>query len=1061
MRKSWIGFGAITGIAATVAVVPYFIDWNWFKPRLVAAVEEATGYEVEVAGDIGFSLLPAPRLSAEGLKVIGFGAAKTPLATAGKLSAAVAFLPLLSKKAEVKYIVLESPTVRIVDYADGTNNWSNPAETAGPGGTLSIEDFRIEDGTFISQTARGGVMRIDDINVALEVASADGPYSLEGNLRYGALPLEIKAGLKPGGGVTVDANIDDAGTLSFAGRVGEARGGAATPVAGRLTVEGETLGKLLAAFSPDDKAGTAAAYEAPVKLSATVRGTTERLSIGDIRGELANGGVGGDISIALGDRTAITGRLTLARLDIADWLPDDDDDTEPFELPKDTDADVLVRVASLSNGDMRFGAVNAPVKLANSVLTVGRTSASLPGGGVAVIAGTLDAASGKPRFRGRFEMKLPRPASTLAAMGSDGYSRLPPLTLAGGVVYAGDVVTLSGLSGAFDGGPVAGQVRYPLADGAPIDVTASAATLNMDRLVSNPAGKGADREARPIRFNVRLGRLVSSGTAYGGISASGRYAGDTVTLSQAVVKDAFGFGVTAKGSVERMSGDRRADLALGLAGEGVKGAITVKGPMSKLAVGGTVTYAGAAIGLDGWVRTDPDTAYELTASARAPEAGVVLAKLRDEARAARIGPLDLAMRIVGAGDNVKISGISGNVGGMTLSGDASVNTAGAVPRVNAVLKAGAVPVTALLGDDGTGAAEAVRGGERWSSEPMSFDWIKRFDGRIAMTADRALYDTYVLDKPSLEVVSRGGALTIERMKAGMYGGDLSATGTLQSGADQRLALKLSLNDVPMEPLLKAVSASAPATGMLDMTANVTARGTSQRALMASMAGPVRIAASNGVIRKVDLARLDEQLGDLRSVNSLVRFAGAALKGGETRYRMLAADLSGSGGRFAIDKVTTDMDGGGATAKGYVDLGAYHADIDAVLRLGSHDDAPAIPASIKGDLPTPAVNYSLGPLQAWFGKRLALVGLKAATGGDKLDLGGLLGVKKPGTTGVNEAAPTPAEGATVQPKTVEEELGGALSEGIGQLFGKKTKPAPPPPSPTEEQPLEPANLGDPN
>lgn len=1039
MRKTWIGFGAVAGTAAVIAVVPYFIDWNWFKPQLVSAVEEATGYDVDVAGDIGFSLLPSPRLSAENLTVTGFGESREPLVKAQKLSAAVAFLPLLSKRAEVKYIALETPTVRLITYADGTTNWSDPAkaETDSSGGELSIEDFRVENGTFIMQGAEGEPTRIDDIDMNVSIASAEGPYKAEGSLLYGKLPVTLTAEYEKGG-VRLDAAVKNAGTLAFAGRLGEAEEGAATPVSGKLSVSGEELGVLMAAFT-DGEASKAIAYQKPVQVKATIDGTTEHLRIADVDGTVGGSKLGGAFDIDRGERTVISGRVVMDAINATDWMSaDKKDDKEPFELPETIDADVLVRVNDARYGDMRLGAVNAPVKLANRVVTLGDTRLALAGGGSAVVRGLLDAADGEPRFRGRFGASLPRPAQTLAAFGTDGYTSLPPATLGGTIEYLGDAVTLGDLRGTLDGKTVGGKVHYPLEEGLPIDVSLGLQGLNWDRVVSKAStGKSGDAFARTVNFDVRLGELLMGGSHYGGITAKGSYAADKVTLAQAVVEEALGFGITAKGSIDKLSADRRADLALGLAGEGVKGAITVKGPMSKLDVGGAVTYAGAEIGLNGWVRTEPDVAYQLAASAKAPEAGVVLARLQDEPRAAKLGPLDLGMQIAGAGDVAKITGIAGKIGGMTLSGDASVNTGGAVPVVNAVLKAGVVPVLALMGDDGTGAAEAASGkGARWSSEPLSFDWIRNFDGRIALTAERALYGDYVLDKPSLALVSKGGTLNIEGLKGGLYGGVFTASGTLTSGEAQGMALKVALSGVPVEPFLKAAMASAPATGTFDMTANVTARGRSQKALMSSLAGPVRLAATNGVIRKVNLKALDEELGDLRSIDSFARFAGTALKGGETQYRTLAIDATGKGGRFNIDKVTSDMDGGSVTAKGYVDMGAWYADSVATFRLGSHADAPAIPATIKGPLPVPEVNYSLGPLQTWFGKRIALVGIKAAVGGEKLDLGGLIGGKTQDKAAVAEGE-TPA--AAQPQKSVEQELGTALGKGLGKLLGKK-KPA---------------------
>jgi hypothetical protein len=872
--------------------------------------------------------------------------------------------------------------------------------------------------------------------------------------------------MKPGGGLRVEADLADAAHLDFTGQIGEAPGGGATPVSGRLALRGERLGALLAAIDGDDEAD-AAAHRRPFTVAARIDGTTQRLRVAALTGKLAGSDLAGDLDVTRGDRTTVIGRIALARVDVADWRSDEDrPDEEPFELPTTVDADVLLRIVDLGYGDMRFGTVNAPLTLAGGVAKLGRTRIALDGGGVASVSGALDAAAGKPRFSGRFEAMLPRPAQTLTAMGIDRYAVLPPLRLAGGIGVANDVAVLGNLAGQFDGKPLSGQLRYPLDEGAPITVDLAVQSIDLDRLVSRlSTPRKGDATARPVVFDVRLGQLLSGGTPYRGVRAAGRYADDRVALETATVADAFGLALQANGNVERVSGERRTDLAISLAGEGASGAITVKGPVARMEVGGTVTYEGARIGLGGWIRTEPETGYELAAKVAAAEAGAVLARLRGSPRTARLGPLDLSMRIDGAGDRVRISDIGGKVGTMTLAGDASVDTAGPQPLVNATLRAGVVPLLALMGDDGTGAEEAARGGARWSSDALSFDWIQRFDGRIALTAERVVYDTYVVERPSLILINRGDTLGIEPLKGTMFGGALSATGTIRAGAGQGLALDVALNDVPVEPLLKASMASAPATGTLDLTTTVTASGRSQKALMSSLAGPVRIAATNGVIRKVDLKRLDEELGDLRSVNSLVKFAGGALRGGETRYRTLALHATGRGGRFTIERMDSDMDGGTMSAAGYVDLGQWYADATASFRLGSHEDAPAIPATIRGPLPVPTVNYNLAPLSAWFGKRVLLVGINAATGKDKLDVGGLLGVKKPGSA--VPAGEVPAGGAApvtatpTRPKTVEEKLGGALIKGLGGLLGKKKPASTPPPDLAADSPPEPVDLDAPN
>ena len=134
-RRGLIGAGVVAGLAATVAAVPYFIDWSFFEPQMIAAVENATGYDVEVGGELRFTLLPRPALVVDQVAITGFGAERQPLIRAEQLSAAVAFWPLFGKRVEVHHIALKTPVVRMVSYADGSNNWSRPDEAGATSST--------------------------------------------------------------------------------------------------------------------------------------------------------------------------------------------------------------------------------------------------------------------------------------------------------------------------------------------------------------------------------------------------------------------------------------------------------------------------------------------------------------------------------------------------------------------------------------------------------------------------------------------------------------------------------------------------------------------------------------------------------------------------------------------------------------------------------------------------------------------------------------------------------------------------------------------------------------
>jgi uncharacterized protein involved in outer membrane biogenesis len=1065
VRKVWIGAGAVAGAAALLAAVPYFIDWSWFTPRMIAAVEASTGYEVEVKGDLRFALLPRPSLVVDQVAITGFGAERQPLITAEQLSAAVAFWPLLSQQVEVDYIALEAPVVRLVSYADGSNNWSRGDAAAEPSSAgLKIADFRIANGTLIKRAATGSVLRFDDIDARLTVPSLDGPYGVDGTLVWNKLPVALKADYAPGGAVRVDAAIEDAGTVRFAGRLPEVAPDAPQAIVGTLAVSAPNLDAFLAKFSDDPSRGEPApAMAAPFELAAHVSGTTDAVRLAGLSGTVGGSKLGGSVAARFGEITSLDGRLVLGALDALRWMSEDDGDGgDPFTFPKGYAADLLVSINRLSYGRAPLGAVNAPVKLANGVMTVGRTPFTLPGGGRGLFQGVVDTpAKVGLRVRGTFTAEMPRPSATLAAFEIGAPAGLPPLSIAGPLTMVGDVVTLTDVRGRFDASPYVASARYPLDAGQPIDVTLVADRINADRLRGDSTHTANDDEPSPIvRFDIAAKQLLSNGTAFAGVRGRGVYDGTKVTIASASAQDAFGFAVRGTGTVDDLAGDMDTDLELSLAGADARGAVAVRGPVSRMTVNGTVNYAGAAVGVDGWVKTEPSLSYQIDVDAKAAEAARVLGQPQP------IGPLALTLRASGAGDRATLGNIAGRVGPMQLSGSAVVNTAGARPFVTAALKANEVPLDKLWGRSSTGAAAAAANpGARWSKEPIDFAFLDSLAGKLTFTAGRLTYGGYVLDSPSLIVTANGRQLTLNGFEGDLFGGKLAASGALNAAGVPAGTLKLSLAGVPMEPLLQASMASVPATGTLAMNGSFAVRGRSQHEMIDSLTGPVRIAAENGVINKVDLDRLNQQLGDLRTVNSFLQFAGVALKGGQTPYKSLAIELQGRGGRFDIERVVTDMVGGSATATGAIDLAAWTADVDALLTLGSYADAPSIPGTIKGSLSEPTVAYNLNPMKLWFGKRLALAGLNAAVKGEGVGLGDLLGIKRPATSGITPGAPAaggpagtalPGEAAPVAEaappaprKSVEEELGDVVRQGLGSLFKKKKPAAPPAEEPVPE------------
>src|SRR4051794_9776220 len=96
-------------LLAVLVVGPRFVDWNQFKPEIAALAERATGRPLAIDGDIGFSLLPTPTLSAAGVRLgnpaaVPAGPAEPELVRLKALDARIALGPLLGGRVVVESI---------------------------------------------------------------------------------------------------------------------------------------------------------------------------------------------------------------------------------------------------------------------------------------------------------------------------------------------------------------------------------------------------------------------------------------------------------------------------------------------------------------------------------------------------------------------------------------------------------------------------------------------------------------------------------------------------------------------------------------------------------------------------------------------------------------------------------------------------------------------------------------------------------------------------------------------------------------------------------------------
>ena len=169
MRTSTILASLVGGIIALVAAallaVGLWVHPNDYKAKIGAAVEQSTGRELVLTGDIRLSVFPwvALELGPASLKnPPGFG--EEPFLSFNHATVRVRWWALMARRLEIARVELDGVDVRLLRNANGRGNW----EGFGP---------RSEEGD------------PSDANAGVDGKTADGKTSAQGNVRLGVPAL--------------------------------------------------------------------------------------------------------------------------------------------------------------------------------------------------------------------------------------------------------------------------------------------------------------------------------------------------------------------------------------------------------------------------------------------------------------------------------------------------------------------------------------------------------------------------------------------------------------------------------------------------------------------------------------------------------------------------------------------------------------------------------------------------------------------------------------------------------------------------------------------------------
>ncbi|WAC45835.1 AsmA family protein [Pseudomonas sp. SL4(2022)] len=179
--------------------------------------------------------------------------------------------------------------------------------------------------------------------------------------------------------------------------------------------------------------------------------------------------------------------------------------------------------------------------------------------------------------------------------------------------------------------------------------------------------------------------------------------------------------------------------------------------------------------------------------------------------------------------------------------------------------------------------------QAWSSsEMLPLDLLRKLDVQLDLGLDQLIVQQQVISTFSAKAQSKGGLLTLQDVRGTIGNGSFNAQASIDARpAIPLLSVRKSVSGIPLEPFLKKSDQPSPVKGLLDLNANLTTSGNSQRAWVEGLTGDARFQLNDGVL--VD-ANLEQQL--CRGIATLNRKSlSSDPRGRDTPFKTLQGSLS--------------------------------------------------------------------------------------------------------------------------------------------------------------------------
>lgn len=398
MKRLGTPIAALLGVALIALIATsWLINRDALRKAVEAQIRDVTGLELNVAGAIDISLLPASYISFHDVGLKG-GGTSDPALRVDVLTANLRLLPLLLQRFEIADLTLLRPRIHVSLKPDGESNWTpfiqTIARTMKPGAEnqVSFSEIRIQDGVLnYEDAATHATEQFDDIDLSLAWPSisrsfaATGQFDWRGERVDGSISFADFVAALSGDRSGLKARIASAPLkLAFDGSVANRT---SPMMEGTLTIDSPSLRNALRwTGQPQPASGGFGRFA--LKARANVVGAS--IALTNVNVELDGNAAEGVMTYANNGRQTLQATLAADTLDFTPYISTfrllasgaRDWNRQLFDLNglSTTDLDMRLSAARLTVGPSKLGRTAIGASLRNGTLALSVGEAQIYGG---------------------------------------------------------------------------------------------------------------------------------------------------------------------------------------------------------------------------------------------------------------------------------------------------------------------------------------------------------------------------------------------------------------------------------------------------------------------------------------------------------------------------------------------------------------------------------------------------------------------------------------------------------------------------------------------------------